>query len=214
VLTAQPGSTFGLSISAGVLGSGSNSGAVMGSLGAVRLNDPWDHDSGVIVGDLRGDFAVADFTVTGLLLGLLEVKDLFLTVSTPAGLVVGGPNPYTVDLAGSSISVTSGRVILGGSTLFNFGWSPLVAVAPAGTNTMLDWGAYETDGRSFWASVGWTVPFTTLRTLSTFGVPVNLTINTNFVLSGDWILIPEPGRVLLIGAGLAGLVLAGRRKAA
>jgi len=206
-LTAQPGSTFGLGISAGVLGSGSNSGAVAGSLTAgISLNNPVDQNSGVnIAPGAAGSFTVADFQITGLSLGLLEIKGFGLSVSNPAGAAVAGPNPYTVDLGGSTISVTSGLVILGGSTLFDFSSAPINVVAPAGTNTTLDAGL---------AATNWTIPFTTLSTLSTFGIPVNITISTNLLLSGDSIVVPEPGTVLLIGAGLAGLALAGRRKAA
>jgi len=206
-LTAQAGSNFSLGISAGVLGSGSNSGAVTGSLDVdASLNDPLDQNSGLnIAAGAAGTFAVADFTITGLSLGLLEIKNFGLSVTNPAGAAVAGPNPYTVDLEGASISVNSGLVILGGSELFNFSTSPIVVVAPADSNTSFDAGV---------ATTGWSIPFTTLSTLSTFGIPVNITISTSLLLEGPSIVVPEPGTVLLIGAGLAGLALAGRRKAA
>lgn len=206
-LTAVSPSNFSLGIAAGALGSGSNSGAVTGSLTAgIALNNAADPNSGVVVDPgASGSFAVADFNITGLLLGLLEIKNFGLTVNNPAGASVAGPNPYTVDIGGSTISVNSGQVILGGSSIFDFSASPINVVAPSPTNTTLDTGVSATT---------WTIPFTTLSTLSTLGIPVNITISTNLVLSGDSVVVPEPGTVLLIGAGLAGLALAGRRKAA
>jgi len=206
-LTAVSPSNFSLAITAGVFGSGSNSGAVNGSLTAgIALNNAADPNSGVVVDPgASGAFSVADFTITGLSLGLLEIKNFALTVNNPGGGSAAGPNPYTVDIAGTAISVTSGLVILGGSTLFDFSTSPINVVAPSPTNTTLDTGV---------AATTWTIPFTTLSTLATFGIPVNITISTNLVLSGDSVVVPEPGTVLLIGAGLAGLALAGRRKAA
>jgi hypothetical protein len=195
--SALPDSSFGLSVSAGALGAGSSSGQVSGSLNA---DLSFGGGSLTIAPGMSGSFVVSDFTITGLLLGQLEIKNFVFQVSNWSSVVVPGPSPYTVDLIGSTISVVQGQIRLGGSPLFDFGAAPLLIVAPAGSNTTL-----ANNG----ASIDWTIPFTTLSTLSTLGIPVNITISTNLHLG-----VPEPASALLLAAGLAGLALSGRRKAA
>jgi hypothetical protein len=87
----HPVSSFTLSISAAILGSGSNSGAVTGSLDA-------DQDFGggnlMIAPGASGAFSVADFSVTGLLFATIDVKGFGLTVTNQAGAAIAGPKPH------------------------------------------------------------------------------------------------------------------------
>jgi len=55
----------------------------------------------------------------------------------------------------------------------------------------------------------WTIPFTSTSTLTTLGQPVNIIIGTDLVLQA----VPEPGTLLLLGAGIAGLATARRKRA-
>ncbi|HME69248.1 MAG TPA: PEP-CTERM sorting domain-containing protein [Myxococcota bacterium] len=82
-------------------------------------------------------------------------------------------------------------------TIFDFSKTPTVATAPTGSLTTLDV-----------VDQTWTIPFTTTSTLTTLGIPVNIVIGTDFVLQAA----PEPGTMLLLGAGVAGLMVAGRRR--
>ena len=196
-LNAVAPSAFSLGIAAGALGSGTNSGAITGSMNT-------DIDLTPTITGGSGSFSVANFDITGLLLGTLTIQNFHLTVTNPGSVSGTGSNPYNVDIAGAVVAVDGGQVVLAGSTLFNFTTSPTVVTAPAGSNSSLDLQP---------SSTTWTIPFTTLSTLSTLGIPVNITIGTNLILTGPAV-IPEPGTVMLVGAGLIGLVAAGRRKKA
>jgi hypothetical protein len=192
-LTADPSSNFSLGIAAG----SSSSGQITGSMNT-------DIDLTPTITDGTGSFSVANFSITGLLLGTLTIQNFHLTVTNPGSVTGTGSNPYNVDIAGAVVSVDGGQVVLGGSTLFNFNTSPTVVTAPPGSNSTLTLGA---------SSTTWSIPFTTVSTLSTLGIPVNITIGTQLNLTGPAV-VPEPGTVMLVGAGLVGLVAAGRRKKA
>ena len=187
-----------VSVDAGqVVLNGSNSGQITGSMNT-------DIDLTPTITDGTGSFSVANFTITGLLLGPLTIQNFHITVTNPSSVTGTGSNPYNVDIGGAVVSVDGGQVVLGGSTLFNFNTSPTVVTAPPGSNSTLTLGA---------SSTTWSIPFTTTSTLSTLGIPVNITIGTQLNLTGPAV-VPEPGTVMLVGAGLVGLVAAGRRKKA
>ena len=120
------------------------------------------------------------------------------TVALPPTTSTSGTNPFTPDLVGSVITVDQGFVENGGSTLFDFSKTPTVVTAPSGSLTTLDVVAGT-----------WTIPFTSTSTLTTLSLPVNIIIGTDLVLQA----VPEPGTLLLLGAGVAGLATAQRKRA-
>jgi hypothetical protein len=197
-LTADASSNFSLGIAAGALGSATGSGAINGSMNT-------DIDLTPTVTGGSGAFSVATFTITGLLLGPLTISNFHITVTNPSSVTGTGSNPYNVDIGGAVVAVDGGQVLLNGTNvLFDFGASPTVVTAPSGSNSTLTLGA---------SSTTWSIPFTTLSTLATLGIPVNITIGTNLNLVGPAV-VPEPGTLLLLGAGVAGLAVVGRRKKA
>ncbi len=192
-------SNFNISIAADGLGTTTGSGAITGS----ATTDLTVTSSNASTVGGSGSFNVATFTTAPPLvaLGATEIDGFHIDVALPATTsTAGGPTVFNPDLAGTVVTVDSGFVVQvsTGATLFDFSKSPTVVTAPAGSLTTLDVAAQT-----------WTIPFTTTSSLTTSGVPVNITIGTDLVLA-----IPEPGTLLLLGAGLAGLVAVGRRKGA
>jgi len=86
-VNALPGSSFGLSVDSLTLGAGSNSGPVTGSL----LTELEFTGGNLTFGPGFGAFSRFDFTIRGILLGQLEVKNVAFTVSRWGGIVVAGP---------------------------------------------------------------------------------------------------------------------------
>jgi hypothetical protein len=197
--SAGAGSSFSISIGADGLGTTSGSGAITGT---ASTNLTVLGSGAVQVSGGGGDFTVANFTTAPPLiaLGATTIEDFGFNTTLPASATSSNTtNPFSIDLGGATIDVNSGYVIQvsTGNTLFNFTTSPLTITVPSPAPTTLD------------LSTGtWTIPFTTTSTLSTQGIPIDITISTNLVL------IPEPGTLLLLGAGVAGLLVAGRRKKA
>jgi hypothetical protein len=195
--TAAAGSFFGLSITAGPLGSASGTGAITGT----SSTDLTTTSTSAMTTGGTGTFNVANFTAPGLALGTLSINNFKLEVALPPSTNTSGAGGiFHVDLGGTVVTVNQGLVIQGGTTtLFDFSKTPTVTTAPAGSLTTLDL-----------VKGTWTIPFTSTSTLSTVGIPVDTTIKTNIVLT----LIPEPGTVILLGAGLVGLGALARRKRA
>jgi hypothetical protein len=195
--TAGPGSSFGLSIAAGPLGTATGSGAITGTSSTMITHTATTLDT---TGG-SGVFNVANFTAPGLALGTIALDNFKLSVALPSSThTVGGPGSFDVDLGGTVVTVNQGLVIQGGTaTLFDFSKTPTVTTAPAGSLSTV-------------TPTTWTIPFTSTSTLSTVGIPVDITIKTNFVLTGEFFTVPEPGTVALLGAGIVGLVALGRRK--
>jgi hypothetical protein len=197
---AGAGSHFSISIGADGLGTTSGSGAITGSATA----DLTTLGSGAVqVNSGSGSFKVANFTTTPPLtaLGSTTIEDFAFTTTLAAVTSSNTSNPFTINLGGSKIDVDAGYVIQTstGMTLFNFATSPLVVTVPSPAPTTLNT-----------ATGVWTIPFTTTSTLSTQGIPIDITIATNLVIEA----IPEPGTLLLLGAGVTGLLVASRRKKA
>jgi len=188
---AQPGSTFTYTLSTPVLGTATGSGAVTGSLVAdVDLTG----GTLTIAPGASGSFSVADFAATGSALGTLDLVDIVLTLTNPAGAVVPGPDPYTVDLGGSTFSV-GGNAMLGASSFVYHSGTDTVVV-PTGSHSTLTGGA----------SLTWTMPFTTTSSYYDYAMPIDFTFSTNLVLQA----VPEPDTMLLLVAGL-GVLAAGAR---
>ncbi|HKE10834.1 MAG TPA: PEP-CTERM sorting domain-containing protein [Myxococcota bacterium] len=198
--TADPASSFGLSITAGALGSGSGSAVVSGTLTA---NVTSTTTPPITITESGSSFSVANFTVTGLALGALAIDNFHFTVSGPA-VTTTGSNPYTVNLAGQTITVDQGQVIQGGSTvLFDYSKTPDVVTLPNPNNS-----TFQVSG----SNLSWTIPTTMVSTLSTLGIPVNITITTDLLLKGS--VVPEPTSLVLLSAGLTGLAAFGRKRTA
>jgi hypothetical protein len=196
--TADPASSFGLSITAGALGSASGSAAVSGTLSA---NVTSTTSPPITITESGSTFSVANFTITGLALGALAIDNFQFTVSGPP-VATTGSNPYTVNLAGQTITVDRGQVIEGGSTvLFDYAKTADVVVLPNPTNS-----TFQVSG----SNLSWTVPTTLVSTFSTLNIPVTITINTNLLLKGS--VVPEPTSLVLLSAGLTGLAAFGRKR--
>jgi hypothetical protein len=196
--TADPTSSFALSITAGVLGSANGSAVVSGSLTASVTSTATPP---ITITESGSTFNVANFTITGLALGALAIDNFQFTVSGPAATTTGS-NPYTVNLAGATITVDNGQVIQGGSTvLFDYAKTPDVVTLPNPTNS-----TFQVSG----SNLSWTIPTTMTSTLSTLNIPVNITITTDLLLKGS--VVPEPTSLALLSAGLTGLAAFGRRR--
>jgi len=183
-------------IATGTCHPGVGTGVISGS-----LSSDVNFGTGEIT-NVTSSFSVSNFALApASTLGTITFEGFGFADTGPATpLTVGSGG--SVDIGGSTLSVNAGFVKLNGSALFDFSATPLNVTLPAGTT-----GTFGVSG----ANISFSLPFTTVSTLSTFGIPVNITIDTALNLSG---VVPEPGTALLIGAGLAGLALAGHRKAA
>ena len=196
--TADPTSKFGLAITSSVLGSASGSAVVSGTLTADVTSTTAPP---ITITESGSTFSVANFTITGLALGALAIDNFQFTVSGPP-VATTGSNPYTVNLAGQTITVDRGQVIEGGSTvLFDYAKTADVVVLPNPTNS-----TFQVSG----SNLSWTVPTTLVSTFSTLNIPVTITINTNLLLKGS--VVPEPTSLVLLSAGLTGLAAFGRKR--
>jgi hypothetical protein len=188
-------SNFGLQLSTtGVFTlSASGSGAITGS----ASTDLTSSATNVTTMGGSGSFSVATFTIP--FLGTTTLSDFALKVVLPGTINTTGTNPFKVDVGGTVVTVNSGIVAGATGTTFDFSKTPTTVTAPAGTFSTFD------------TSTGtWTIPFSSTSSLSTLGgtLFVNILITTDLVLKG----VPEPGTLVLLGAGLAGIATFARRK--
>ena len=204
-----PRSAFSIAISAGVLGTATGSGAITGVVSTDLTFTPTNVST---VGG-TGSLSVANFTAPGLHIGVLAFDDLHITLALPATTnTAGGPTVFNPDLGGTIISVDNGQMIEGTSTLFDFSKTPIIASAPSPSLTTLDNALTYIIGHQEYLAFDWTIPFTAVSTFSTLGIPANITIGMNLEFGAIDIPIPEPGTLLLLGAGVAGLAATRRRR--
>jgi hypothetical protein len=193
-LNAISPSSFQLRAEFSNLGSAAGSGVVTGS-GGTDLTATATNVS--TVGG-SGFFSLSNVILPGLVGGPVAFDNFHITLTLPPTTSTNGSNPFNPDLGGSVIAVDGGQIVQGATTLFDFSTSPMVETSPPGSLTTLDT-----------ATGIWTVPFDTASTFPQASPqPFIIIITPDLTLQ----IVPEPGTLLLLGAGLMGLALAGPRR--
>jgi len=150
-----------------------------------------------------------DFSIPTIL-GNLSVTNPIITIGSSGPLPnTTASNPGLLDLGGLPISITSGIVKLGASTIADFSTSPASFTVPAGTLGDIN----ETGGPATY-DVNLLIPVSVSGS-TTADIGVVLTIGYNLAGSLGFAgvkSIPEPGSVVLAAIGLAGLLPWGARR--
>jgi len=197
LFVVDPSSSLSIGISSAALGSGSGTATASGTVdtdltagvltlgpNTINVNDISPAD-----GNWTGSGLFADVSVTGV------VAELGMGA---AGPVSEGP-PGVYNLIGWTLSLTSGVVALGGTPVFTF--TPEEPLSLTLEEDVLS--TIDTSG----ALATWSIPVAALVTFETLSQVISVDVSGTLLLTE----IPEPGTLLLVGAGLAGLVATGRR---
>jgi len=187
-------SSFQLRTDFSNLGSATGSGVVTGSANT----DLTATATNVSTVGGSGFFSLSSFIASGLVGGPVAFDNFHITLTLPPTTSTNGSNPFNPDLGGSVIAVDGGQIVQGTTTLFDFSKSPMVVTSPPGSLTTLNT-----------ATGAWTIPLVTASTFTQASPqPFSITIRADLTLQ----TLPEPGTLLLLGAGLTGLAVVGPRR--
>ena len=196
----DPSSSLSIGISSLALGSGSGSANASGTAstdltgGVLTLgtNSVGIEDISVANGNWSGTVLFADVAVTGV--------EAVIGMGDAGPVTEGDPGVY--NLIGWTLSLVNGVVALAGNPVFTFTEEePLSLTLEEDVLSVID-----TSG----PLATWSIPVSALVTFETLGQVISVSVGGNLLLTE----VPEPGTLLLVGAGLAGLVATGRKRRA
>lgn len=154
-----------------------------------------------------GEMLLSDFNLLGV---LIQAKGLGVTMSGGPKNSTGGPSPIGFDLGSLfSLTLNQGKIFVNGAVNNDFSVTPVIFGLPAPTQSSM---AVSPIPNGY--NLVWSIPVSVSTLLDNPVAPgqkITLSVTGNVRAVGQYV-VPEPGTLLLVVAGLAGLGVAGRRR--